>query len=152
VGALTGMVDERALAGRLIRGTGGSLGREAVMTQVDAAPGAGEKQAVVAAVRAGGAAQFSSLTERYRREMLVHCYPMGGKLEGAEDLVQETFLKAWGSRSGFEGRSSLRAWLYRIATNACLDAIKRSRRRVRVVDFPPTAGGASAAGVKPSQN
>src|SRR5215467_14389573 len=131
-----------ALAGRLIRSTGGSLGQEAVMTQVAAAPGAGEEQAVAAAVRTGGSAEFSSLTEPYRRELLVHCYRMVGNLEDAEDLVQETFLKAWGGRAGFEGRSSLRAWLYRIATNACLDAIKRSRRRVRVVDLPPTAGGA----------
>jgi len=112
------------------------------MTPVDAAPGAGEEQAVAAAVRTGGAAEFSSLTEPYRRELLVHCYRMVGNLEDAEDLVQETFLKAWGGRSGFEGRSTLRAWLYRIATNACLDAVKRSRRRVRVVDVPRRAGGA----------
>src|SRR5215468_1897282 len=131
-----------ALAGRLIRSTGGSLGQEAVMTQVAAAPGAGEDQAVAAAVRAGGAAEFSSLTERYRRELLVHCYRMVGNLEDAEDLVQETFLKAWGGRAGFEGRSSLRAWLYRIATNACLDAVKRTRRRVRVVGTPSGSGQA----------
>ena len=112
------------------------------MIPVDAAPGAGEEQAVAAAVRTGGSAEFSSLTEPYRRELLVHCYRMVGNLEDAEDLVQETFLKAWGGRSGFEGRSTLRAWLYRIATNACLDAVKRSRRRVRVVDVPRRAGGA----------
>ena len=111
------------------------------MRQVDAAPGAGEEQAVAAAVRASGAAEFSSLTERYRRELLVHCYRMVGNFEDAEDLVQETFLRAWRNRSGFEGRSTLRAWLYRIATNACLDAVKRTRRRVRVVDLPPEAGG-----------
>jgi len=103
---------------------------------MDAAPGAGEELAVATAVRAGGASAFSSVTERYRRELLVHCYRMLGNLEDAEDLVQETFLRAWRNRSGFEGRSTLRAWLYRIATNACLDAIKRSRRRVRVVDVP----------------
>ena len=96
--------------------------------------GAGEEQAVVAAVRTGGESAFSSLAERHRRELLVHCYRMLGNLEDAEDLVQETFLRAWASRSGFEGRSTFRAWLYRIATNACLDAIKRGRRRVRVVD------------------
>jgi RNA polymerase sigma-70 factor (ECF subfamily) len=96
----------------------------------------GEEPAVVSAVRTGGADAFSSLTERYRRELLVHCYRMVGSLQDAEDLVQETFLRAWRARSGFEGRSSLRAWLYRIATNVCLDAIKRSQRRVRVVDAP----------------
>lgn len=109
------------------------------MTEMDAAPGTGEEQAVAVAVRAGGASAFSSLTERHRRELLVHCYRMVGNLEDAEDLVQETLLRAWRNRSGFEGRSTLRAWLYRIATNACLDAIKRSRRRVRVADVRPTA-------------
>ena len=114
--------------------------QEVAVTEMDAAPGTGEELAVVAAVRAGGASAFSSLTERYRRELLVHCYRMLGNLEDAEDLVQETFLRAWRNGSGFEGRSTLRAWLYRIATNACLDAIKRSRRRVRVVDVPPAKG------------
>jgi RNA polymerase sigma-70 factor (ECF subfamily) len=108
------------------------------VTEMDAATGAGE--AVAAAVPTGGASEFSSLAERHRRELLVHCYRMVGNLEDAEDLVQETFLRAWRNRSGFEGRSTLRAWLYRIATNACLDAIKRSRRQVRVVNVPPSAG------------
>jgi RNA polymerase sigma-70 factor (ECF subfamily) len=65
---------------------------------------------------------------------------MVGNLEDAEDLVQETFARAWRGRAGFEGRATLRAWLYRIATNASLDAIKQRRRRVRVAD-PPLAQG-----------
>src|SRR5258708_17487968 len=103
---------------------------------MDTAPDTGEEQATAEAVRAGDESAFSALTERHRRELLVHCYRMVGNLEDAEDLVQETFLRAWRGRSGFEGRSTLRAWLYKIATNACLDAIKRSRRRIQVVDPP----------------
>jgi RNA polymerase sigma-70 factor (TIGR02960 family) len=73
---------------------------------------------------------FAALVERHRRELHVHCYRMLGSFEEAEDLVQETFLRAWRKRESFEAGSSVRAWLYRIATNACLDALRRSRRRV----------------------
>jgi RNA polymerase sigma-70 factor (ECF subfamily) len=72
---------------------------------------------------------FSEAIERHRRELQVHCYRMLGSFEESEDLVQETFLRAWRRRETFEGRSSLRAWLYRIATNVCLDALAKRPRR-----------------------
>jgi len=73
---------------------------------------------------------FAGLFERYRGELRVHCYRMLGAFDETEDLVQEVFLRAWRGRNGFQGRSSIRAWLYRIATNACLDVLDGRARRV----------------------
>ena len=74
-------------------------------------------------------ATFTGSTEPFRRELLAHCYRMVGSVDEAEDLVQETFLRAWRAYDGFEGRSSVRTWLYQIASNTCLTALERSARR-----------------------
>lgn len=72
---------------------------------------------------------FLADAQQYRRELVAHCYRMTGSVHDAEDLVQETFLRAWKSYAGFEGKSSARTWLYRIATNTCLTAIESKQRR-----------------------
>jgi RNA polymerase sigma-70 factor (ECF subfamily) len=89
-----------------------------------------EDPAVVAAAVAGDEAAFAVLVDRSRNELRVHCYRMLGSFDEAEDLVQETFLRAWKHRDGFAGRATFRAWLYRIATNACLDVLGGRGRRV----------------------
>jgi RNA polymerase sigma-70 factor (ECF subfamily) len=87
-----------------------------------------EADETLVAARAGDETAFSELVEEYRHELQVHCYRMLGSLEDSEDLVQETFLRAWRKRASFRGDSSFRAWLYGIATNACLDALARRPR------------------------
>src|SRR5574342_106649 len=79
--------------------------------------------------RAGDQQAFERLVEPYHQETLVHCYRILGSFEDAEDMLQETLLRVWNHLDAFEGRSSLRTWLYKIATNACLDAL--DSRRVR---------------------
>ncbi len=83
----------------------------------------------IARARAGDGDAFRALTEPYLRELQVHCYRMLGSFQDAEDALQNTLLTAWQSLGGFEGRASLRTWLYRIATNRCLDARRAASRR-----------------------
>ncbi|APU15737.1 RNA polymerase subunit sigma-70 [Actinoalloteichus fjordicus] len=86
-----------------------------------------------AAAREGDEAAFARLVRRHERELRVHCYRMLASVEDAEDLTQETFLRAWQRRETFQGRATFRAWLYRIATNACLDFLERRPSRRMVV-------------------
>jgi RNA polymerase sigma-70 factor (ECF subfamily) len=89
---------------------------------------------------------FERLTAAHRRELKLHCYRMMGSLHEADDLVQETFLKAWRGRSQFDGRGSPRGWLYTIATNSCLNAIKARSSAHRILEppgRPPTEGRAA---------
>lgn len=94
----------------------------------------------LAAARQGNSDRFGELTEPYRRELLVHCYRILGSLHDAEDLVQETFLRAWRRLDTYEGRASFRSWLYKIATNACLDVLDQRRsRRFLPIDVLPAS-------------
>jgi RNA polymerase sigma-70 factor (ECF subfamily) len=91
------------------------------------------------AARAGDEDAFARLTEPHRRALHAHCYRMLGSVADAEDALQETLLRAWRGLASFEGRSSLRSWLYAIATNACLRAIERRPTRVLPIDYAPAA-------------
>jgi RNA polymerase sigma-70 factor (TIGR02960 family) len=84
---------------------------------------------LITRARAGDGEAFRELTEPYRRELQVHCYRMLGSLQDAEDVLQDTLLAAWQGLGGFEERSSIRTWLYRIATNRCLNSLRSARRR-----------------------
>ena len=92
---------------------------------------------ILARAQEGDEAAFRELTERYRRDLELHCYRIVGSVQDAEDLVQETLLAAWRGLDGFNGRASFRTWLYRIATNRCLNFLRDKGRRPREVPAPP---------------
>ena len=95
----------------------------------------------LARAQRGDEAAFAELTDPYRRELQLHCYRILGSLQDAEDLLQETLLAAWRGLERFEGRSSLRSWLYTIATNRCLNALRDGGRRAQAAGLPAVGGG-----------
>jgi RNA polymerase sigma factor (sigma-70 family) len=101
---------------------------------------------LLVAARRGEPAAFERLVSRHRRGLLVHCYRMLGSVQDAEDALQESLLGAWRGLATFEGRSSVRAWLYTITTNACLRLVSRTPRRILSPDYGPPAGGAMTSG------
>ena len=104
----------------------------------------------LAAAQGGDREAFAALVDPYRRELQAHCYRMLASSQDAEDVLQETLLAAWVGLDGFEGRSSLRTWLYRIATHRCLNARRSSGRRAPVADAPATSGAVAEAPATPS--
>src|ERR1700712_2116217 len=113
---------------------------EGLMTMTDARPLGADEAAFIAAAHSGDTAQFALITERHRRALQVHCYRMLANYEDAQDMTQETFLRAWNKRESFQGRAALRTWLYRIATNACLDFLEKRNHRTPVPAELPGAG------------
>jgi RNA polymerase sigma-70 factor, ECF subfamily len=102
-------------------------------------PGFAQEQELLDAARGGDEEAFRRIVEDHRAGLHVHCYRMLGSLHDAEDALQETLLRAWRSLPGFAGRSALRTWLYRIATNVCLDALAHRPGRVLPIDYGPNA-------------
>ena len=91
------------------------------------------------------APEFGEL-EQHRAELTAYCYRMLGSPFDAEDAVQDAFVRAWRGRDRFEGRAAMRSWLYRIATNVCLDALKSRQRRMRPMDLGPSSTADSTLG------
>jgi RNA polymerase sigma-70 factor (TIGR02960 family) len=96
---------------------------------------------LLARAQAGDGEAFARLVEPYRRELQVYCYRFLGSVADAEDALQDTLLSAWQGLAGFEGRASLRTWLYRVASSRCLDALRQARRRPPVSEPPPQMQG-----------
>src|SRR6516225_6240796 len=109
-------------------GHGGRLGETRRQTMTDD---------LLARVRAGDGQAFAELVDPFRRELQVHCYRILGSVEDAEDAMQDTLVAAWRGLAGFEERSSVRTWLYRVATSRCLNALRAARRRPRPAVAPP---------------
>src|SRR6266550_1727780 len=104
-----------------------------------ATPSTAQEQELLEAARGGDQEAYGRLVEPHRGELHAHCYRMLGSVHEAEDALQDAMLRAWRGLGRFEGRSSLRSWLYTIATNTCLNLIARRPKRVLPVDYGPAA-------------
>jgi RNA polymerase sigma-70 factor (ECF subfamily) len=110
------------------------------------------ERVLLEAAREGDEDAFRRLLEPYRRELHAHCYRMLGSVHDAEDALQDAALRAWRGLAGFEGRSSLRSWLYTIATNACLNLIARRPKRVLPIDYGPAVDPHDGLGLPPLES
>ena len=99
----------------------------------------GPSETDVAAARQGDERAFGAVVAPYRRELRAYCYRMAGSIDDADDLLQESLLRAWRGLPGFDGRANLRTWLYRVASSACLDRLKNRTARKRAEDQGPAA-------------
>jgi RNA polymerase sigma-70 factor, ECF subfamily len=111
-----------------------------------------QERELLEAARGGDEAAYASLVEPYRGELHAHCYRMLGSVHDAEDALQEALLRAWRGLARFEGRSSLRSWLYTIATNTCLNAIERRPKRVLPLDYGPSTDPHDGIGLPPIES
>lgn len=105
-----------------------------------------DEDSLLAAARRGDESAFGQLADRYRTQLHAHCYRMLGSVHDADDVLQEVLIRAWQGLQAFEGRSSLRSWLYRIATNACMSALAGRSRRALPVDLGPAARAGEPVG------
>jgi RNA polymerase sigma-70 factor (ECF subfamily) len=111
-----------------------------------------DQRRLLDAARRGEQVAYRELVEEHRSALLAHCYRMLGSLQDAEDALQETLLRAWKGLDGFRGDRPLRPWLYKIATNVCLDAIAKRPKRVLPVDRGPSSGAEAGPGKPPVEN
>src|SRR5256885_3616241 len=130
-----------AAAGGIHRSTDefARTGRSNLQAMSPASTNPAAERELLEAARQGDENAFQRLVEPHRTELHAHCYRMLGSVHDAEDALQETLLRAWRGLRRFEGRSSLRSWLYRIATNTSLDAIEKRPKRVLPIDYGPAA-------------
>jgi RNA polymerase sigma-70 factor (ECF subfamily) len=105
-----------------------------------------DERELLASARRGDEAAYGEIVEHFRGELHAHCYRMLGSVHDAEDALQDAMLRVWRGLPRFEARSSLRSWLYKIATNSCLDAIERRKKRVLPLDFGPASDPEEGAG------
>lgn len=120
------------------------------VNDVEFGPADGQRHSAISTLRVVTADDFAGQTERFRRELVAYCYRMLGSVDESEDVVQEIYLRAWRYYDQFEGRSSVRVWLYKIATTTCLNAIQARKRRALPSGLSaPSPDGGAALAVRP---